>query len=398
VLRFITRHKTLIIYLAAYFFAISITLRYLTVYQNDAFLLKVISLLAAFLILLIIQTLLRNRSNLYTHFILALQIGILVGLSLLAPQLDFYSTLSVTLALVAVYTFSGKTALRWIGALAAVVAVLLLYGQGWSRGLPLVVSNTVAVFISSALIVLIRRTEVAHHESQRLLSELEKAHQQLQIYTAQAEQLAVVKDRNRLARDLHDSVSQTIFSMRLTADAVRILQQRDPGKVPTQLDKLQELAQAALEKMRTLIHELRPSIVAEHGLIPAIRHHITLMERQYNFKVALDIEKQPRLSDEEAEQIYHVIEEALHNIRKHAGTDKAMLSIRSKDNHVLVKVMDKGKGFRREDIDPEFNLGLAGMRERLQSIGASLVIDSCPGEGTCITVDITSASRGDADA
>jgi signal transduction histidine kinase len=164
------------------------------------------------------------------------------------------------------------------------------------------------------------------------------------------------------------------------------------------LDKLQELAQASLEKMRTLIHELRPSIVVEHGLIPAIRHHIALMERQHNFKVALDIDEQPRLSDEEAEQIYHVIEEALHNILKHAGIDQAILSIRSEDNHVLVKVMDKGKGFRREDIDPEKNLGLAGMRERLQSIGASLVIDSCPGKGTCITVDITSASRGDANA
>ena len=154
VLRFITRHKTLIIYLAAYFFAISITLRYVLVYQNDASLLKVIGLLAAFLILLIIQTLLRNRSHLYTHFILAIQIGILLGLSLLAPHLDFYSTLSVTLALQAVYTFSGKIAFRWIGALALIVAVLLLYGQGWSRGLPLVVSNTAAVFISSALIVL----------------------------------------------------------------------------------------------------------------------------------------------------------------------------------------------------------------------------------------------------
>jgi signal transduction histidine kinase len=397
VLRFITRHKTLIIYLAAYFFAISIALRYLLVYQDDASLLNVIGLLAAFLILLIIQTLLRNRSHLYTHFILAIQIGILIGLSLLAPHLDFYSTLSVTLALQAVHTFSGKIAFRWIGALALIVAVLLIYGQGWSRGLPLVVSNTVAVFISSALIVLIRRTDAAHQESRRLLSELEKTHQQLQIYTAQAEELAVVKDRNRLARDLHDSVSQTIFSMRLTADAVRILQNRDPSKVPPQLDKLQELAQAALEKMRTLIHELRPSIVAEHGLVPAIRHHIALMERQHNFKVALDIEGQPHLSDEEAEQIYHVIEEALHNVRKHAGTDQALLSVRSEDNHVQVKVMDKGKGFTRQDIDADKNLGLAGMRERLQSIGASLVIDSRLGEGTCITVDITSTSRGGAD-
>jgi signal transduction histidine kinase len=392
-LRFISRHKTLIIYLAAYFFAVSITLRYIFVYLNDDSLLRVAGLLAAFLILLGFQTLLRNRSQLHTHLILIIETGILVALALLPSRLDFYSTLSVAMALQAVYVFSGKTAFRWIGCLALVVAVLLLYGQGWSSGLPLAVSNTVAVFVVGAFVVLIRRTEAAHRESQRLLSELEKAHRQLQIYTAQAEELAVVKDRNRLARDLHDSVSQTIFSIRLTADALRVLQQRDPSQVSPQLDKLQELAQSALDKMRSMLHELRPSVVAEHGLIPALRHHVTLMERQHGFKVALDILGAPRLTEEEAEQIYHVIEEALNNVLKHADTDQANVSVRTENNRVTVKVTDNGRGFSRGDIDKEKNLGLAGMRERLESVGGSLVIDSTPGEGTCITIEITSASR-----
>jgi hypothetical protein len=193
-LRFISRYRTLIIYLAAYFFAISITLRYLFDYQNEASLIKVTGLLAAFLVLLVIQTLLRNRSPLYTHFILVVQTGVLVVLSLLPPRLDYFSTMFLTLALQAVYVFTGKIAFRWIGVFSVVGAVLLIYTQGWSRGLPLVVPMTVAVFLVGAFIVLINRTEAAHRESQRLLSELEKAHQQLQIYTAQAEQLAVVKD------------------------------------------------------------------------------------------------------------------------------------------------------------------------------------------------------------
>jgi len=394
-LRFITRHKTLIIYLAAYFFAISITLRYLVHYQNDASLIKVTGLLAAFLILLVIQTWLRDRSQLYTHIILAVQTGILVILSLLPPRYDFYSTMFLTLALQAVYVFSGKIAFRWIGAFAMVGAVLLLYGQGWSRGLPLVVSITVAVFLVGAFVVLVRRTEAAHQESQTLLAELQKTHQQLQIYTAQAEQLAVVKDRNRLARDLHDSVSQTIFSMRLTADAVRILQQRDPTQVSPQLDKLQELAQSALNKMRTLIHELRPSIVAEHGLAAALRHHVTLMERQHGFKVALDISGEPHLSEEAAEQLYHVVEEALNNVLKHGQTDSATVTLRSEQNRVFLEVADNGKGFTQKDIDKDKNVGLSSMRERVESVGGSLVIDSSPGEGTRITVEVTSISKGD---
>jgi len=394
-LRFITRHKTLIIYLAAYFFAISITLRYLVHYQNDASLIKVTGLLAAFLILLVIQTWLRDRSQLYTHIILAVQTGILVILSLLPPRYDFYSTMFLTLALQAVYVFSGKIAFRWIGAFAMVGAVLLLYGQGWSRGLPLVVSITVAVFLVGAFVVLVRRTEAAHQESQTLLAELQKTHQQLQIYTAQAEQLAVVKDRNRLARDLHDSVSQTIFSMRLTADAVCILQQRDPTQVSPQLDKLQELAQSALNKMRTLIHELRPSIVAEHGLAAALHHHVTLMERQHGFKVALDISGEPHLSEEAAEQLYHVVEEALNNVLKHGQTDSATVTLRSEQNRVFLEVADNGKGFTQKDIDKDKNVGLSSMRERVESVGGSLVIDSSPGEGTRITVEVTSISKGD---
>ena len=91
----------------------------------------------------------------------------------------------------------------------------------------------------------------------------------------------MLEERNRLARNLHDSVTQTIFSMRLTAEAARMLLDREPARVGDELDKLQTLAKSALAEMRSLIFELRPTAVTELGLIPALRQHIMTLERQY---------------------------------------------------------------------------------------------------------------------
>jgi signal transduction histidine kinase len=95
-------------------------------------------------------------------------------------------------------------------------------------------------------------------ESQVLLAELQQAHQKLQEYAAQGEELAAARERNRLARELHDSVSQVIFSISLTARSTHLLLDRDPARVPEQLDRLQEMTAGALGQLRSLIAELRP--------------------------------------------------------------------------------------------------------------------------------------------
>lgn len=181
--------------------------------------------------------------------------------------------------------------------------------------------------------------------AQELLQELESANQQLREYAAQAEDLAAAQERNRLARELHDSATQTIFSMTLTAESSRILLKRDPKQVEPQLDRLNELAQGALEEMRTLIHELRPTAVAEEGLIPALHHHVDSLEQRDGLVVELNIHGDSSIGREQEEGLFRIVQESLNNVSKHARVDKAQITLQQTNGRVVLAVEDQGVGF-----------------------------------------------------
>ena len=144
--------------------------------------------------------------------------------------------------------------------------------------------------------------------------------------------------------------------MRLTAEAARMLLEREPARVGSELDKLQTLAKSALGEMRSLIFELRPTAVTELGLIPALRHHIMTLERQYGLIVDLQVSGEPHLSEPEAQRLFRTSQEALNNVVKHSQTDKARLTLRFEwQTGSFYMVEDQGVGF-----DPQvhkFNRG-----------------------------------------
>jgi signal transduction histidine kinase len=205
--------------------------------------------------------------------------------------------------------------------------------------------------------------------------------------------LAVISERNRLARNLHDSVSQTVFTMTLTAEAARILLDRDVVRAASELGKLQALAKSALAEMRSLVFELRPTAVAEMGLIPALRQLIVRLERQHRLAVALETEGEPRLSELEAQRLFGVIQEALNNVVKHARTDRASVDLRFSDGRVLARIEDAGRGFAPGQAEAGAQgIGLSTMRERVEMLGGILSIDSSPGAGTRVTVELAPLS------
>jgi signal transduction histidine kinase len=397
-LRFIIRHRTLITYLAAYFFGVSTFLRYLDGYLHQPYQWAVLGLLSAFLLLSAFELLLSRQSRLYTHLYLGIQSGIIVTVALMPHRDDWFSNLYIVLTLQAALVLPSKIAFRWIGAFALMFIPLLLYTRGLSEGVPLVLITTVAVFMIGSWLALISHAELSKQETQALLSELQDTHRQLQLYTAQAEELAVLEDRNRLARNLHDSVSQTIFSMRLTAEAARLLLERDQAQTGKQLERLQELSESALASMRALIHELRPTAIAEQGLIPALRRLLTLLERQHGLSTTFNVTGEPDLSDEQAEQIYRIVQEGLNNVVKHARTDRATVTARFGKERLLLQIEDRGRGFAPERIETNTeSIGLSSMRERVESLGGTLKIDSSPDHGTRITVEVVRADKDQVD-
>ena len=218
------------------------------------------------------------------------------------------------------------------------------------------------------------------HGSVRDISERERLAGDLR---DQAVELAASQERAHLARELHDSVTQALFSMGLTLRTLEILMDTDPDAVPAKLVELRELQKDALAEMRTLIFELRPSSLESDGLVQALRTHATAVQRRTGLTIVVDAEPIERLPLAAEEALYRIGQEALHNVVKHANASNAKLRIATDGNRVLLSVSDDGVGFEPDKV-PRLHFGLIGMRQRVDLVGGELRVESRAGGGTLI--------------
>ena len=141
--------------------------------------------------------------------------------------------------------------------------------------------------------------------------------------------------------------------------------------------------------MRTLIHELRPAAVAEDGLIPALHKHVDSLKQRDGLVVELNIHGDANIGREQEEGLFRIVQESLNNVSKHAQVDKARVTLQQTNRRVVLAVEDQGVGFDVSAVAPgEEHLGLTGIRERTEMLKGNLKVESSPGEGTRITVDI----------
>ena len=232
-------------------------IRVILFYQGSSRLVAVI-LLAAYGLLYAVEPVLSARVRWFHLVYFPPQTALVLTLANLRPFLDFTSVLYVPLSVQALHAFPRRAAWAWMVLFAALLSATLVLGMGWAAGLSFDLMVLAGGGFMLSYDLLYSRTQADRAESQALLAELQRAHQELQEYAAQAEELAAVRERNRLARELHDSVSQMIFGITLTSQATRLLLERDPTRVPEQLDRLQETTGSALGQLRSLIAQLRP--------------------------------------------------------------------------------------------------------------------------------------------
>jgi two-component system nitrate/nitrite sensor histidine kinase NarX len=199
----------------------------------------------------------------------------------------------------------------------------------------------------------------------------------------QAEKSAVAAERNRLARDLHDAVTQTLFSSSIIAEVLPRIWERDPEEARRRLEELRELTRGALAEMRTLLLELRPSALAEARLADLLRQLAESITGRARVPVALEVAGECRLDAEVKVALYRIAQEALNNVAKHAGASAASMRLSCQPGQVELCVRDDGQGFDPATLPPN-SLGLGIMRERAEAIGAALTIESWPGFGTQI--------------
>lgn len=203
----------------------------------------------------------------------------------------------------------------------------------------------------------------------------------------QAQELAAVEERQRLARELHDSVSQALYGISLGVHTARLQVDHNPGELAESLDYVLELAEAALTEMRALIFELRPESLEAEGLITALTKQAAAMQARHGINVELDLCNEPDVPLKIKRELYRVAQEAVHNTVKHAEAGKVDLRLHMVDGAVILEVHDDGKGFEATGSFPG-HLGLHSMRERIEGLDGGLEIESAPGQGTSIRAHI----------
>jgi signal transduction histidine kinase len=235
----------------------------------------------------------------------------------------------------------------------------------------------------------------------RELIELLAAHAAIAITNARLyehnRELSIASERNRLALELHDAVSQKLFSLVLTAEAAGTQLGRDPAAAAAHVARLQELAREALEELRSLILELRPPELERDGLCGALRKHVELLRRLHRVEIDLDVDDAAGdaagAAGRRDRELLRVAQEALQNAVRHAGAQHVAVRLaRTGGGGVVLEVSDDGAGF--DPADPELRsrrLGLTSMEERAQRLGGKLEIRSAPGAGTTVRVEAAGA-------
>jgi len=211
-----------------------------------------------------------------------------------------------------------------------------------------------------------------------------------------AQALAMLEERHRLARDLHDAVSQTLFSASVIAESLPRLWKSHPQKVGPRLNQLRRLTRGAMAEMRTLLLELRPSALTEARLDELLRHLTDALQGRTTIDVTLTVRGRRKVPADVQTAFYYIAQEALNNIVKRADASRVDVWLESNRDHVELVIGDDGKGFEGDMIPPA-SMGLDIMRERAESVGAALSITSQPGQGTQITVVFTDTEQEETD-
>jgi len=203
----------------------------------------------------------------------------------------------------------------------------------------------------------------------------------------QSRESAALEERNRLARDLHDSVSQLLYSLTLMAGTTKKMLERGSSieAIKNSVERLGDTAHRALKEMRLLLFELRPAVLESEGLVGALQHRIKTVEEGLGLSVEFQAEGLPDLPNYVEDALYHIAMEAFNNIVKHSEGTTASIKFTMRNDIFVMEISDNGKGFDTDLL--QRGLGLRNMRERGQMLDSEVIISSMPGEGTRVTVE-----------
>ncbi|GGQ80574.1 hypothetical protein GCM10010145_57930 [Streptomyces ruber] len=202
-------------------------------------------------------------------------------------------------------------------------------------------------------------------------------------------ELTIAEERSRLAHELHDAVSQKLFSLRLTAQAAAALVDRDPSRAKGELQQVAALAAEAADELRAAVVELRPAALDEDGLAATLRTQVQVLDRAHSARVTFAAQGVRALPAAQEEALLRVAQEALHNALRHSGAERVDVTLERRGGAAVLRVTDDGDGFDPQTVRRAGrHLGLVSMRDRASGVGGRLTVESAPGKGTTIEMEV----------
>ncbi len=366
------------IYQRVYYLAIgliyfAVFLRSILFYQGTPYLGRMLGLMLCFLLVFLVEYALSRRVGKWFNIYLVAQSCLVFLLFFYSnhEDYDYISLLFAILGMQAMQHLDRRSGTIWIVLFFILFSFPFIRFEGPLEGVIRVVLFGSVIIFLSAYSLATRDAQEARAQNQSLMQQLQTANLQLESHSDTLKQLGTAHERQRLRRELHNSVTQTIFSMTLTTQSALLLVDRDLSRVGTQLERLNQLAQSALAEMHTLISELRPERQADESLEAQLRKHIDSRHIPEGLTISLDMEGDERLSSQEEQGLFRITQEALNNVIKHARATKASIHLHMAQPF-WIEIADNGQGFPLDQTQGSGRLGLAGMQERANEISWEL--------------------------
>jgi signal transduction histidine kinase len=297
---------------------------------------------------------------------------------------DFYALLFIPISLEAVSFFGRRYGFIWIAGFAIeLISIMLFSDEGPLFGLAMGILYGGICFLFGGFAYQVLKAEAASTRNRRMFDELQAAHHQLQGYADQVANLAVEQERNRLARDLHDSVTQTVFSMNLAAQSARLMLDKEVQRAAGQLQRIEELSSSAQGEIQTLVSQLKPHSLTREGLPSGLQRLAEERATRDGLQVTLELAGEENLGETETRVLHAIVSEALTNVVKHSGEHTAIVRLITAGTTPRLEIEDHGTGFDPTSMqDQRGHLGLKSMSERAREIGWRLSVESAKGQGT----------------
>lgn len=290
---------------------------------------------------------------------------------------DAFNFLFYILTVQAAVVLNIHAAATWASIFFMISGLAVLISRGWD-GVYAVFFYLTAFIVCTILGNTVQQTELTSERNRRLVEELQETQHKLQ-------ELAVVEERNRLARDLHDSVKQQVFAISMQLSAARtVLSESD--KAYLSVTEAERLAQQAGAELTTLINALRPPGLESKSLADAIRDYVDVWSRQNDIESEANIASMVSVDQKTEQALFRVVQEALANVARHSRANKATVTLKSEYGNVLLMIEDYGIGYDAERITR--GIGLDSMRERLAGVNGELEISSSKSQGTRVVATV----------